>query len=224
MMRKTLLHNCKALDTLYHLRELSQGAIIQTECYIFIPGKPFNVTHLNHMKNQFSALSDPFPSLNDLLKNWCGRLMAKIFTFNSTILFVREGNGNPLQYSLPGKSHGRRSLVGCSPGGHWESDTTERLPFHFSLSCIGEGNGNPFQCSCLENPRDGGPWGAAVYGVAWSRTWLKRLSSSSSILFVFCLFHIISCITKCVTEPPMRMMTRLEAVYQMYSSIYDQWL
>ena len=58
-----------------------------------------------------------------------------------------------------------------------ESDTTERLHFHFSLSCIGEGNGNPLQCSCLENPRDGGAWWADVYGVAQSRTWLKWLSS-----------------------------------------------
>ena len=61
-----------------------------------------------------------------------------------------------------------------------ESDTTEQLPFHFSLSCIGEGNGNPLQCSCLENPRDGGAWWAAIYGVAQSWTRLKRLSSSSS--------------------------------------------
>ena len=57
---------------------------------------------------------------------------------------------------------------------------TERLHFHFSLSCIGEGNGNPLQCSCLENPRDGGAWWAAVYGVAQSWTRLKWLSSSSS--------------------------------------------
>ena len=56
---------------------------------------------------------------------------------------------------LPEKSHGRRSLVGCSPWGHEESDTTEQLDFHFSILCIGEGNGNPLQCSCLENPRDG---------------------------------------------------------------------
>ena len=55
---------------------------------------------------------------------------------------------------------------------------TERLHFHFSLSCIGEGSGNPLQCSCLENPRDGGAWWAAVYGVAQSRTRLKQLSSS----------------------------------------------
>ena len=61
-----------------------------------------------------------------------------------------------------------------------ESDTTEQLPFHFSLSCIGEGNGNPLQCSCLENPRESGAWWAAVYGVGQSWTRLKRLSSSSS--------------------------------------------
>ena len=61
-----------------------------------------------------------------------------------------------------------------------ESSTTERLHFHFSLSCIGEGNGNPLQCSCLENPRDGGAWWAAVCGVTQSPAQLKRLSSSSS--------------------------------------------
>ena len=86
----------------------------------------------------------------------------------------------PTPVLLPGKSHGRRSLVGCSPWGCEELDTTERLHFHFSLSCIGEGNGTPLQCSCLENPRDGGAWWAAVYGVAQSRTRLKRLSSGSS--------------------------------------------
>ena len=61
--------------------------------------------------------------------------------------------------------------MGCSPWGHEESDTTERLHFHFSLSCTGEGNGNPLQCSCLENPRDRGAWWAAIYGVAksWTR-------------------------------------------------------
>ena len=86
----------------------------------------------------------------------------------------------PTPVLLPGKSHGRRSLVGCGPWGRWESDTTEWLHFHVSLSHIGEGNGNPLQCSCLENPRDGGAWWAAVYGVAQSRTQLKRLSSRSS--------------------------------------------
>ena len=83
--------------------------------------------------------------------------------------------------TLPGKSHGWRSLVGCSPWGHEESDSTERLHFHFSLSCTGEGNGSPLQCSCLKNPRDGGAWWAAVYGVAQSQTQLKQLSSSSNM-------------------------------------------
>ena len=85
---------------------------------------------------------------------------------------------------LPGKSHGWRSLVGCSPWGHKESDTTERLHFDFSLSCIGEWNGNPLQYSCLENPRDGGAWWAAVYGVTQSRTQLKGLSSSIMLCWV----------------------------------------
>ena len=70
----------------------------------------------------------------------------------------------------------------CSPWGRKELDTTEQFHFHFSLSCIGEGNGNPLQCSCLQNPRDGGAWWAAVYGVTQSQTRLPRLSSSS-ILF-----------------------------------------
>ena len=92
---------------------------------------------------------------------------------------IRRRQWHPTPVLLPGKSHGRRSLVGCSPWGREESDTTEQLHFHFSLSVTGEGNGNPLQCSCLENPRDGGAWWAAVYGVAHSRTRLKRLSSSS---------------------------------------------
>ena len=66
--------------------------------------------------------------------------------------------------------------MGCSPWGRKKLDMTERLHFHFSLPCIGEGNGNPLQCSCLENPRDGGAWWAAVYGVTQSWTLLKRLS------------------------------------------------
>ena len=81
---------------------------------------------------------------------------------------------------MPGKSHGRRSPVGCSHWGREELDTSERLHFHFSFSRIGEGNDNPLRCSCLENPRDGGAWWAALYRVPQSRTGLKRLSSSSS--------------------------------------------
>ena len=89
---------------------------------------------------------------------------------------ARRKQWHPTPVLLPGKSRGRRSLV----WGRKESDTTERLHFQFALSCIGEGNGNPLQCSCLENPRDGGALWAAIYGVAQSRTRLKRLSSSSS--------------------------------------------
>ena len=80
----------------------------------------------------------------------------------------RRRQWHPTPVLLPGKSHGQRSLVGCSPWGGEEWDMTERLHFHFSLSCIGEGNGNPLLCSCLENPRDGRAGWAAVYGVAES--------------------------------------------------------
>ena len=83
---------------------------------------------------------------------------------------------HPTPVLLPGKSHGQRSLEGCSPWGRWGLDTTERLHFDFSLSCIGEGNGNPLQYSCLENPRDRGAWWAAVHGVAKSRTRLSDFS------------------------------------------------
>ena len=88
---------------------------------------------------------------------------------------------HPTPVLLPGKSHGQRSLLGCSPLGHEESDTTEQPHFQFSLWCIGEGNGNPPQCSHLENHRHWGAWWAAVYGVTQSQTRLKQLSSSSRI-------------------------------------------
>ena len=91
---------------------------------------------------------------------------------------TRRRQWHPTPVLLPGKSHGWRSLVGCSPWGYEESDTTEPLHFHFSLSCIGE---DTLQNSCLENPREGGAWWADVYGVTQSRTRLKQLSSSSSI-------------------------------------------
>ena len=114
------------------------------------------------------SLEDKIPSL------WSSPLTAH----TTSGAFKRQWHPTPVL--LAGKSHGRESLMGCSPWGREESDTTERLHFDFSLSCIGEGNGNPLQCSCLENPKDGRAWWAAVYGVAQSRTRLKRLSSSSS--------------------------------------------
>ena len=99
---------------------------------------------------------------------------------DSRFILTQVSQWHPTPVLLPGKSHGRRNPVGCSPWGRSESDRSELLHFHFSPSCIGEGNGNPLQFSCLENPRDGGAWWAAVYGVAQSQTRLKRLSSSTS--------------------------------------------
>ena len=100
--------------------------------------------------------------------------------FEIAQLEFRRRQWHPTPVRLPGKSHGWRSLEGCSPWGRWGSDTTERLHFHFSLSCIGEGNGSPLWWSCLENPKDGAAWWAAVYGVTQSQTRLKWLSNSSS--------------------------------------------
>ena len=99
----------------------------------------------------------------------------------------------PTPVLLPEKSHVWRSLVGCSSWGCEELDMTERPHFHFSLSCIGEGNGSPHQCSCLENPRDGGAWWAAVCGAAQSRTRLKGLSSSSTISSMLS-FNLLWCL------------------------------
>ena len=144
----------------------------------------------------WSGLPFPYPghlptqgSNLDLL-HWQGESLVSELNSQAISGDVYKGDGlvfyrwrrqwHPTPVLLPGKPHGWRSLVGCSPWGHKELDTTERLHFHFSLSCIGEGNGNPVQCSCLEDPRDRGACWAAVYGVSQSRTLLKRLSSSSS--------------------------------------------
>ena len=110
-------------------------------------------------------------NLKDQIKDFLGcPVKTSLHTFTAG---CRGRQWYPTPVPLPGKSHGQRSLVGCSPWGHEKSDTTERLHFYFSLSCIGEGNSNPLQCSCLESPRDGGAWWAAVSGVAQSRTGLK---------------------------------------------------
>ena len=119
-----------------------------------------------------------FPRQTIQYKSMYQPLMLKKLKLNGSVKTYRRRQWHPTPVLLPGKSHGWRSLVGCSPWGRWGSDTTDRLHFHFSLSCIGEGNGNPLQCSCLENPRDGGACWAAIYGVAQSWTRLKRLSSS----------------------------------------------
>ena len=112
----------------------------------------------------------------------CGEVFFQVLTNLLMIwmIMLSEKAMAPHSSTLAWKSPWMESLVGCSPWGRWGSNMTERLPFHFSLSCIGEGNGNPLQCSCLENPRDGEAWWAAVYGVTQSRTWLKWLSNSNS--------------------------------------------
>ena len=129
-----------------------------------------------------------------VLKINCGKInVTKTYHCRQIILYhsaIWRRQWHPTPVLLPGKSHGWRSLVGCSPWGCEELDKTERLHLHFSLSCIGEGNGNPLQCSCRENPRDREAWWAAIYGVTQSRTQLKRLSSSSSLY---------SASVKCVT-------------------------
>ena len=118
------------------------------------------------------------------------------YRYRYTYTYLSEKAMAPHSSTLAWKIHGWRRLVGCSPWRRWESDMTERLHFHFSLSFIGEGNGNPLQYSCLENPRDGRAWWAAVYGVTQSRTRLKRLSRYISIYrdiytFFFIFFSIM---------------------------------
>ena len=107
-----------------------------------------------------------------------------------------EGNGTTLQYSSLGKSHGWRSLKGCSPWGRWGSNTTERLHFHFSLSCTGEGNGNPLQCSCLENPREGEPGGLSSMGSHRVRHNWSDLAAANSLTQKWGFIKLIHCIFK----------------------------
>ena len=138
----------------------------------------------NGIPLQYSCLENPtdggawWAAVHGVAKSRTG-----LSDFTFTVHFHSlEKEMAPHSSALAWKIHGRRSLVGCSSWGRKESDKTERLHFYFLLSCIGEGNGNPLQCSCLENPRDSGAWWAAVCGVAQSQIQLKQISSSSSIM------------------------------------------
>ena len=111
---------------------------------------------------------------------------------------TRRRQWHPTPVLLPGKSHGWRSPESCSPWGCWGSDTTEWLHFHFSLTYIGEGNGNPLQYSCLENPRDGGAWWAAIYGVAQSQTMYHSFLTHSSADGHLGCFHVLAIINSAV--------------------------
>ena len=106
---------------------------------------------------------------------------------------------HPTPVLLPGKSHGWRSLVGCSPWGRKESDKSERLHFHFSLSCFGEGNGNQLQCSCLENPRVGEPGGLPSMGSHrvghdWSDLAAAAAAELTSLIWIASIKHNLSSI------------------------------
>ena len=153
-----------------------------------VPGRFLDGSHWQVIGNPSVSISKLFPRLplpvrSGILVRLCHDWSLRNSHYNYLCVPLipgRRRQWHPTPVLLPGKSHGWRSLEGCSPCGCWGSDTTERLHFDFSLSCIGEGYGNPLQCSCLENPRDGEAWWAAVYGVAQSRTQLKWRSSSSS--------------------------------------------
>ena len=121
-----------------------------------------------------------------------------IFCWISFFLHLNLRQWHPTPVLLPGTSHGLRSLVGCSPWGREESDMTEQLDFHFSLSCIGEGNCNPLQFSCLENPRDGGAWWAAVYGSHRVGHDWSDLAAAAGIIWLTLTFyhHCDICISK----------------------------
>ena len=115
---------------------------------------------------------------------------------------------------LPGKSHGQRSLVGCSPWGRYESDTTERLLFQFSLSCIGGGNGNPLQYSCLENSRDGGAWWAGLLSMGSHRIghdWSDSAAAAASAYLRLWVFLLAILIPACASS---------SLVFHMMNSVY----
>ena len=107
--------------------------------------------------------------------------------FKHTLLISTEKAMAPHSSTLAWKIPWTEEPGRLKSMGSLKSGRTEQLHFHFSLSCTGEGNGNPLQYSCLENPRDGGAWWASVYGVAQRRTRLKRLSSSSTHIHLRCL-------------------------------------
>ena len=137
------------------------------------------------------SLSHFFPSLY---------LLCQTFINCINLFKEQRRRWHPTPVLLPGKSHGQRILVGCSPWGRKELHTTDQLHFYFSLSCIGEGNGNPLQCSCLENPRDGEPGGLPSTGShRVGHDWSGLAAAAAfkentfdcwfSLLHVFFLFH-----------------------------------
>ena len=126
-------------------------------------------------------------------------------------------HSSTLAWKIPwtGEPGGLQSM-GSQRVGH-----DERLHFHFSLACIGERNGNPLQCSCVENPRDGRAWWAAVYGVAQSWIRLKRLSSSKSLLNISYIFSIlISSLFVCNPSSFFFFFFETDIIYYHYSEFF----
>ena len=118
----------------------------------------------------YSPMSHPYMTTGKTiaLTRWTfvDKVMSLIFNMLSRLEKAMAPHSSTFAWKIPwAEEPGRLQSMGSL-----ESNTTERLPFHFSLSCIGEGNGNPLQCSCLENPRDRGAWWVAVCGVAQSDT------------------------------------------------------
>ena len=150
-------------------------------CAPWVQGKCLSLSHL-HLIPVDTWIENV---VNDLLIFGCDSCLLEE-SLISEILFIIGINKTPEKAMATHSSTFAWKIPWTEePGrlqsmGSLELDMTEQLHFHFSLSCIGEGNGTPLQCSCLENPRDGGAWWAAVYGVAQSWTQLKRFSSSCS--------------------------------------------
>ena len=141
-------------------------------CFLFLPAPYYYLVP----SSWSTCFNDSF-NMDLILFSWeC----PFCFCFDKYYCWKRRRQWHPTPILLPGKSHGWRSLVGCLGSLRVGHDWVTSLSLFFS--CIGEGNGNPLQCSCLENPRDGRAWWASVYRVAQSRTRLKQLSSSSSIV------------------------------------------
>ena len=164
----------------------------------FTPLKSFPLPNAKPEETSSKPNQKTFYKTHDFESSQGSRLWMADWSMVYELGMLTKGAGHPgfptfflfLLYSITGKiwiTSRRRSPVGCNPWGRKESDMTEQLHFHFSLSYIGEGNGNLLQCSCLENPRDGGPWWATVYGVTQSRTRLKWLSSGSKASIIYTL-------------------------------------
>ena len=157
-------------------------------CLVKVTFSPLAVIPSIHLKGPCCLLDNPYHSFSGILPSpfpptslFFSNLQFLALTTTSDQWQRRQWHPTPVL--LPGKSHGQTSLEGCSPWDRKESDTTEWLHFHFSLSCIGEGNGNPLQCSCLENPMDRGAWWAAslTVGHDWSDLAAAAVTSDLTI-------------------------------------------